>query len=401
MKRAIVFSSEYPPHVLGGLGTHVDHITATLADSLTLELFVPARGGYRETPPGIRLHEVAVDGELAGPQFWIDYSRQAAQAAASEVPDADLIHCHDWMTVLAGIKTRELLGRPLAYNVHLPQQFGASHLIENLGLVSADLVLVNSRSVEDELNQRQIPLARMEILPNGVDPAVFHPADDWPEDDGYILFVGRLVPQKGVDTLLSAFSVLLRRCPESRLVIAGDGFFELYFQRLARHLGIPDRVSFLTWQTGEPLIHLYQRARIVVVPSYYEPFGIVALEAMACGRPVVASKVGGLEEIIDQGVQGYLVAAGDHLDMARRLATLMLDADRCRSMGREGREHTSAYTWDRIGSRLLVLYDDLENNFSGARSSDHAMELKRNLFQNLDDRWQRITEDLLGAREGT
>src|SRR5207237_2666762 len=130
---------------------------------------------------------------------------------------------------------------------------------------------------------------------------------------------GRLVAQKGLDFLLQAFAVVLHRCPESRLVIVGDGDLELYFKRIAHYLGISHRVHFVNWQIGPDLVKLFQRSQVVVMPSYYEPFGIVALEAMSCGRPVIASRVGGLIEIIEDGVQGYLVPPGDYLELARRL----------------------------------------------------------------------------------
>jgi glycosyltransferase involved in cell wall biosynthesis len=389
----VVFSPEYPPHILGGLGTHVAQITEAVGGSIGVDLFVPARGGYHRPPPGIRLHEVPVEGTLEEPRFLRQFGQAAALQAARTVAAPLLLHCHDWAMVLAGLKARELLRKPLVFNVHLPQPpESTGQLLENLGLRGADLVLVNSEAVHSELAARRMGARRMEVLANGVDSTLFRAAEDWPADGGYLLFVGRLVPQKGIDTLLRAFSVLLRRCPESRLVIAGEGFFDLFFRRLSRHLGCPDRVRFVGWQSGAALVELYQRAQVVVVPSHYEPFGLVALEAMACARPVVASRVGGLAEILTHGVEGYLVTGGDHLDLARRLAELVLDPERRHRMGKAARVRALSFSWREIADRLVSLYRELIDSAPGSPADD---EERSRLVEGLDPRFRLAAATLL------
>jgi glycosyltransferase involved in cell wall biosynthesis len=396
----IFFSPEYPPHVSGGLGTHVDQITAALGRAIDVDLFVPERGGYQAPPARVRLHEVPVAGTLEDPRGLRDFGELAAREAARKTQQPLLIHAHDWMTAFAGIRAREILRKPLVFNVHLPQPVGRGLLAENLGLCAADLVLVNSTSVRDELESRCPGMRRIEVLANGVNSLVFSPAEDWPRDDGYLLFVGRLVPQKGVDTLLLALSVLLRRCPEMRLVIAGDGFFDLFLRRLSRHLGLPDRVDFVGWRTGPPLVKLYQRAQVVVVPSHYEPFGIVALEAMACARPVVASRVGGLGEILEHGVQGFLFTDGDYLDLARRLASLALDPELRLRMGRAARRRAMEFSWDLIARRLIALYREIEVEGSVAADAP-ASELRSRLLESCDEGVRTAAAELLSQKEGT
>ena len=357
--RISLFSSEYPPHIFGGLGTHVDQITTSLADSVSFELFVPKWGKYRNSVPAIRIREVPIPYAQTNIEFWLRFCQNAVSAASKFFNSLDLIHCHDWMTILAGIKLRELLGIPLIYNVHLPQTSGPTLCIENIGLTGADLVIVNSHAVRNELETRHLKIRSLKVVPNGVDITSFCPAPGWPSDDGYILFVGRLVPQKGVDLLLRAFGVLLHRCPETHLVIVGDGEQELYLRRVARWLGIFHRVKFVNWQSGEKLVDYYKRAQVVVAPSYYEPFGIVALEAMACGRPVIASRVGGLEEFIEDGVQGYLVPVGDYLQLAQRLAYLILNPELRIQMGKAARAKALRFTWKSIGNDILSLYQGI------------------------------------------
>jgi glycosyltransferase involved in cell wall biosynthesis len=393
--RVALLSSEYPPHIFGGLGVHVDRITAALTDSMTCELFVPERHDYRSLSPVIRIHEVPVPVARTQLEYWLRYCQGTVSIAEQFAASADLIHCHDWMTVLAGVKLREVLRKPLVYNVHLPQSPGQRLSLENLGLVAADQVVVNSQAVCQELTARGLPLRRIDVVPNGVDLSTYYPAPDWPVDDGYILFVGRLVPQKGVEILLQAFGVVLHRCPESRLIIAGDGELELYLQRLARYLGFPHRVSFVGWQTGPALVELYQRAKVIVIPSYYEPFGIVALEAMACGRPVVASRVGGLAEIIEDGVQGYLVPTGDYLQLARRLANLILDPGRCQWMGKAALSHATMFAWDKIGHSLIKLYESLIDTPMPPNLTEPTVSLKQELLTSLEHDLRSIVGDLV------
>ncbi|MCJ7433686.1 MAG: glycosyltransferase family 4 protein [Anaerolineales bacterium] len=357
--RVALLSSEYPPHIFGGLGTHVARLTAALSSSVTYELFVPEQEDYQNSDMSVHIHQIPASGAQTNTEYWLKYCAATASIVKRNGISVDLIHCHDWMTVLAGLELRQILGAPLIYNVHLPQTYPATRNLENFGLVNADLVIVNSQSVYNELTTRQLPIRQMSVVPNGVDLAEYFPSADWPLDDGYILFVGRLVAQKGVDLLLRAFGVLLHHCPDAHLVIVGEGDLELYLQRVASYLGFRHRVTFIPWQTGPALVDLFQKARLVVMPSYYEPFGIVALEAMACGRPVIASRVGGLPEIIMDGIQGYLTPNGDHLQLARRLADLMVNSKKRLQMGQAARLHSAQFSWREISQTILSMYQQL------------------------------------------
>lgn len=394
--RVALLSSEYPPYISGGLGVHVAQVIAALAGRVNYDLFVPTHDDYGSPQPGLYIHNVPVADARSDIEFWLRYCESAARLVLQAGLSVDLIHCHDWLTVSAGIKLRERLGKRLVYNVHLPQTRGTRLHLENIGLVAADSVIVNSEAVRRELAERGLPIRRVEVIPNGVDARIFQPVPDWPADGGYVLFVGRLVPQKGVDVLLRAFAVVLRRCPDSRLVIVGDGDLELYFKRVARYLGFPDRVSFHQWQTGSALVELYQQALAVVIPSYYEPFGIVALEAMACGRPVVASRVGGLEEIIQDGTQGYLVASGNHLELARRLVTLILNPDLRARMGRAGREQAMRFGWERVGEMTLGLYTELGGGAIRPRLPKTVTRLRKELMADLSPELQSLADVLVG-----
>ena len=356
-QRVAFLTSEYPPYVYGGLGTHVHALTSALAKrDVEIELFVPYRqGGYESSPPGVELHDMSVNNPRSDTELWLRFCSCAIASAQQLREPIVLIHCHDWMTILAGIRLRKILNVPLVFSIHLPQRGGPNLAMENLGLIYADYVLVNSRAVAREIAARGLPIKSLRVIPNGVDLDRFVPSGS-SSTDQYILFVGRLVVQKGVDVALQAFSVLLRRCPHVRLIVVGDGSLALYFQRVARYLGLSSQVSFVGWKTGQSLVRLYQGAEVVVMPSFYEPFGIVVLEAMACGRPVVATRTGGLAEVVEDGVNGFLVPPGDYLRLAQRIAALLLDPNRAATFGEAARQRALAFGWEKIAANTEWLY---------------------------------------------
>jgi 1,4-alpha-glucan branching enzyme len=240
--------------------------------------------------------------------------------------------------------------------------------MERVGISAADLTVVNSNAIKHELRERPQPSARrIEVVPNGVDLQAFRPAFNWPQDAGYVLFVGRLVAQKGVDVLLRAFAAVLRQLPAAKLLVVGDGELQLYLQRVVRHLGFPHKVTFRPWQAGSALVDLYQQAQVVVVPSHYEPFGIVALEAMACGRPVIATRVGGLAETIRHGKEGYLTPPADHLRLAQYIVRLLRDKELRVCMGEAARSRAQQFSWARAAEETIKSYASLPSRIRERR----------------------------------
>jgi glycosyltransferase involved in cell wall biosynthesis len=236
------------------------------------------------------------------------------------------------------------------------------------------MVTVNSEFMSVELTDRRLPIRKLRVVKNGVDLEIFRPASDWPADGGYILFVGRLVEQKGIEYLLRAFSYVRQKFPDVRLMIVGDGEFKEWLERLASNLTILRNVDFVPWVQHEDLARLYQRARIVVIPSIFEPFGMVALEAMACKRPVVASNIGGLREIVRHGKTGFLVNPKDHLDLALWMMTLLSDNGLQSRMGAAGYQRVSeeGYTWASIADQFGDLYQEVREGFESREEPKEA-----------------------------
>jgi D-inositol-3-phosphate glycosyltransferase len=218
------------------------------------------------------------------------------------------------------------------------------------------------------------------VIPPGVDLCRFYPipVDEAKEfigvtcADHMLLFVGRIEPLKGLDVLLDALAILRRRQDFERYsfclaVIGGDPEADpevmsaemARIQALCREHGLLDMVTFLGKRSQDTLPYYYSAAEAVVMPSYYESFGMVALEAMACGTPVVASQVGGLAFLVQDGVNGFTVPFGDPQALADRLAVLLSDPDLRQQISEQAAAIAQQYGWEMIAARLLEVYRDL------------------------------------------
>jgi glycosyltransferase involved in cell wall biosynthesis len=200
---------------------------------------------------------------------------------------------------------------------------------------------------------------------NGVDPGrcvvapyfAERPAAPPPaSSEAVVAFLGRISYNKGLDTLLRSLALL--RGHWDRLLVAGDGWALPECRRLANRLGVDSKVSFLGWCGREVIAEVCEAARVVVVPSRWpEPFGIVGIEAMAHARPVVASRVGGIPEWLDDGETGLLVKAGSEGSLASALGALLSDPGRAEAMGREAWERAQRFSLERHLERLDGLYE--------------------------------------------
>jgi len=230
----------------------------------------------------------------------------------------------------------------------------------------AAAITVNSGFTRDRLQQLIPGLRRVEVLP--LPPAMkIPPPDQWPARDPHrLLFVGRFIELKGGDILLRAFQQVVQAVPEARLVMVGSGPEEARWRALARELGVADRVVFRGRVPPEHLVQEYPRAAVVVVPSYEiatgqtEALGVVAIEAQAFGTPVVASRTGGLPEVVLHGETGLLVPERDPEALARALIRLLRDPELRHRMGENARKHYEEhFSAQSLGHRLAHLYRSL------------------------------------------
>jgi D-inositol-3-phosphate glycosyltransferase len=305
----------------------------------------------------------------------------------------DLVHSHYWLSGWVGqaLKTAWRVPHVIMFhtlgevkNRHHLDQREPDHRIDAERLVAqgVDRVICASRGEKELLGALYgVPQSRVTVVPCGVDTEAFRPLNKVaarrrlgiPAKGPLVLFVGRIEPLKGIDVLLRAVSHLDGRFRV--LVIGGDGkdvARKSELAVLASELRIADRVKFLDAVPHHDLPLYYNAADICVVPSYYESFGLVAVEAMACGLPVIASRVGGLKETVLDGQTGYLVPWLCPEPFAERLELLLNNEPLRRSLGREARAAAERYHWSEVATRVEDVYHDLVSQYRGVAVGAHV-----------------------------
>jgi starch synthase len=397
--KALLLTNEYPPHIYGGAGMHVAELSRQLRSLISLE--VRTFGDQREEEPGWRVRGYpAPDQPLPGDErlrpAWEAFARCLAMAA--DPSDAELVHCHTWYTHLGGLLVQHASSVPLVITVHsleplrpwkreqLGGGYDLSSWVERTALESADAVIAVSEGTRDDvLSHFAVQPERVHVIHNGIDAKFFapDPATDALERHGvdparpYVLFVGRITRQKGIVHLVRAID---RLDPEIGVVLAAgqpdtpELAAEVEAGVTAARRERPNVVWIPEMLGREEIRQLYSHAAIFVCPSVYEPFGITNLEAMACERPVVATAVGGIPEVVVDAETGLLVpvafsqdepmspADPDHLagDLAAAINSLMADPDRRARMGAAGRRRAvEQFSWPSIAARTVALYGTL------------------------------------------
>ncbi len=374
---------------LGRLGIHVDVFTRS-QDEHVPHILHDLGYGNRVVHVPAGPEQPLPKRELAGhiPQFVEGIKAFAAEKGLRY----DIIHSHYWMSGLAAEMLSDSWNAPIVHMFHTlgemknriaqseSEKEGAYRLDgERQVLKRADKIIAATLA---ELAQLQwlykAEPRKITIVPPGVDTCHFYPipADEAreyigiPKDDRLILFVGRIEPLKGVDTLIRAVSCLpvqeLEK-PAYLAIIGGDPNASpeemtaemTRLQSLCDDLCMKHLVVFLGKRGQDTLPYYYSAAEVLVMPSHYESFGMVALEAMACGTPVVASQVGGLAFLVQDGLTGFHVPDGDHEALCEKLAQLLGDHDLRRQMGENAHRYACEYAWGTIAGRIVSVYQGL------------------------------------------
>ncbi|MEV7284831.1 glycogen synthase [Streptomyces sp. NPDC093252] len=378
--RVGLLSREYPPDVYGGAGVHVEFLAREL--SALVDLDVHSWGEGRSD--GVQRHRPwsALDGANdALRTFSVDLAMTAG------LEDRELVHSHTWYANLAGHLAKLLYGVPHVVTAHSleplrpwkAEQLGGGYVLsgwaERTAVEAADAVIAVSAAMRDDILgcYPALDKSRVHVVHNGIDTTLYRPdpATDVLDRIGldrerpYVLFVGRITRQKGVDHLLRAVRgidpaaqvVLCAGAPDTPEI---DREFRELFQELSRvRAGLHWIPQMLP--RGE-VIQLLTHAAVFVCPSVYEPLGIVNLEAMACGTPVVASRVGGIPEVVAHGGTGLLVDVDGDFEtgLATALDTLLADPAAARRMGGAGRARAvEEFGWDAIARRTVRLYQEV------------------------------------------
>ncbi len=384
--RILMLSWEFPPVVVGGIARHVHDLAISLCRlgvGVTVLTAGDAGSAPVETTGDLVIHRVRpgnpVPMDFVGHVMQLNLNLLERALSLAGEGGFSLVHAHDWVTAYAGKALKHGLGLPLVATIHATEWGRNNGLHNDLQRYISDVewwlgfeawrVICCSRYMAGELRQVfQLPGDKLRTIPNGVYPEDFAAANPSAElrgrfaapDEKIIFHVGRLVREKGLDVLLEAMPWILRRYPKVKLIVAGRGGHEQELRDHARRLGIYNRVYFAGYLDDRTRNSLYRLADAAVFPSLYEPFGIVALEAMAAGTPPVVSDTGGLSEVVVHGRNGLKMRTGDAQSLAENVLWMLQHPGHvARMRERASVDVRTLHNWADIAARTLHVYSEV------------------------------------------
>lgn len=374
-----MLSWEYPPLVIGGISAHVEGLAQAMV-----------RSGHEVVVFSLHHPDVADDTTVNGVRVlrartdlpWIPDGDLVARMAsanhqlvqlAAQLGDwrPDVVHAHDWLVGWAGDTLKTLWGVPLVATIHAtergrhgghlpPGMPAAINAAEWWLTYQAREVICCSRFMAREVvDGFELPMDKLHLIPNGVDPGLWAPAvGTTVQREPLVLAWGRVQYEKGFQVLASAMAILRTKVPGIRCVIAGRGS---YLPDLQSHIdleGVSDIVQLAGFVPDTDLRTLLHRAGCAVIPSLYEPFGIVALEAMAAGAPTIVARTGGLAEILDGTGAGLLFEPGSAEELAASIELVLTDATTAAALTDTAAQLLAEhYSWDAIAASTVAVYE--------------------------------------------
>ncbi|MBJ7518088.1 MAG: glycosyltransferase family 4 protein [Solirubrobacteraceae bacterium] len=387
--RVLILTWEYPPIVEGGLARHVRKLSEAMVRE-GVEVHVLTRGDGAVPAEaelgGVIVHRVQEPTrprDLGEFVTWVEHMNTDMVAAGVDLGDRlsfDLVHGHDWLVGTACDHLAKRFGCPMVATIHAteygrhqgwvdkhPQSW--IHGVEKWMVHRADRVITCSHYMQGHVADIfDIDESRITVIPNGIDPLDLQPVDDLATlranfaapDQRLVLLVGRLVYEKGFQLALEALVPIIEELGDVRFLVAGSGTHEAELRAQATELGLDEHGTFLGWIGDDVLHSLYRIADLCVIPSLYEPFGLVALEAMASGCPCIVADTGGLREVVPPGERvGLRFNGGDAEHLGVMIERLLTDAPLRDRLVTEASEHVLRFDWQDIGRQTAAIYAEL------------------------------------------
>ena len=382
--KILMLTWEYPPRVVGGIARVVHDLSKRLikdGHEVTVVTYKEGDVPYFEDDNGVKVYRV--DNYMINPNNFIDWIMQlnfnliskACEIIAKE-GKFDVIHAHDWLVAYAAKSLKNSYDIPIVATIHATEAGRNSGIhdetqryindTEWMLTYEANEVIVNSNYMKCELQRNfGLPFDKINVVPNGVNLTMYSGIErDYDfrrnyasDNEKIILYAGRLVYEKGVQHLIAAMPKILANYHDAKLVIAGKGGMIDELKAQVDYLRLGNKVYFTGYMDHKSLGKLYKCADISVFPSTYEPFGIVALEGMLAGNPVVVSDVGGLNEIVEHGVNGMKSYAGNYNSIADSILTLLFDHKLCAEIAKNAKASVKEkYNWTKIAQDTHFTY---------------------------------------------
>jgi len=393
----LMLTWEFPPRIIGGISTHVYHLSRALVERGTSVRVITCdfpNAPSEEIIDGVSVSRVD-SGRVPESNFllWIYHLNSQMISKTIELFETerfDLIHAHDWVVGRAAVELKNRLGLPLISTIHATEIGRGGSLdgeyrrkvrdIERLLVEQSDGIICCSNYMLDHIQYVLGAVkTKIRVIPNGVEASRFNNGRQpqliptgVSEDRKTILYVGRIVREKGIFTLLDAFEKLRKQGKDVSLVLVGEGPLKEDLAKEVLRRKLNDRVKLAGFVDEKKLVSLYNSSDAFVLPSHYEPFGMVALEAMASRVPVVVSDVGGLSEIVEDGITGVKVPAANPSTLAEGILRVLEDRELSEQLKENAyRAVQERYRWDMIAEKTIEAY---RISFAKPSPSSRAVE---------------------------
>ena len=382
--KILMLTWEYPPRIVGGIAKVVYDLSRRLikdGHEVTVVTYKDGDSPYYENDKGVEVYRV--DNYMINPNNFIDWIMQLnfnLVAKASEIIQKegkfDVIHAHDWLVAYAAKTLKEAYNIPIVATIHATEAGRNGGIREEqqryindtewMLTYEATEVIVNSNYMKNEVQRLfGLPFEKINVIPNGININIYNGIERNYEfrrryardNEKIVMCAGRLVYEKGFQYLLDAAPKILEHYNDVKFIIAGKGGMLDELKAKANYLGINNKVYFTGQLPSKDLYTMYRCADVAVFPSTYEPFGIVAIEGMYAGTPIVVSDVGGLNEIVEHGVTGMKSYAGNANSIADSILALLFDQQLANNISKNARNKVKeVYNWTKIAQDTHFTY---------------------------------------------
>ena len=418
--KILMLTWEYPPRIVGGIARVVHDLSKRLIKDGHEVTVVTYRDSADvpeyENDKGVNVYRV--DNYMIHPNNFIDWIMQLnfnMLSKATEIINKeggfDVIHAHDWLVTYAAKSLKNAYDIPIVATIHATEAGRNSGIhdetqryindTEWLLTYEATEVIVNSNYMKNEIQRLfGLPFDKINVIPNGINLSNFTGIErDYDfrrqyamDNEKIILYVGRLVYEKGVQHLIAAMPKILSNYHDAKLIIAGRGGMMDELRAEASNLGLNDKIYFTGYLNSKQVQKMYKCADVAVFPSTYEPFGIVALEAMLAGVPTVVSDVGGLDEIVTHGVDGMKSYAGNANSIADSVTALLYDHQLATNVSKKAKQKVKdQFNWEKIAQDTHFTYEKAICQTMAERQSKQMLQEKAKKTEKAENSQKEIT----------
>ena len=418
--KILMLTWEYPPRIVGGIARVVHDLSKRLIKDGHEVTVVTYRDNADvpeyENDKGVNVYRV--DNYMIHPNNFIDWIMQLnfnMLSKATEIINKeggfDVIHAHDWLVTYAAKSLKNAYDIPIVATIHATEAGRNSGIhdetqryindTEWLLTYEATEVIVKSNYMKNEIQRLfGLPFDKINVIPNGINLSNFTGIErDYDfrrqyamDNEKIILYVGRLVYEKGVQHLIAAMPKILSNYNDAKLIIAGRGGMMDELRAEASNLGLNDKIYFTGYLNSKQVQKMYKCADVAVFPSTYEPFGIVALEAMLAGVPTVVSDVGGLDEIVTHGVDGMKSYAGNANSIADSVTALLYDHQLATNVSKKAKQKVKdQFNWEKIAQDTHFTYEKAICQTMAERQAKQMLQEKAKKTEKAENSQKEIT----------